>query len=255
MKFILTIAAFVTLSIQPSLAEIPQKLNDARSQWIDAFNNQANDIHLKYFKLGGLYLNNQLYVDRGEIADQLANLNLTIQSVDVLHTLKDSKKRFFEIGSYNISGEVSGKLIYATIWLKVSSSGDGPQWVKEFDVLYPQSRENTDTASLDAAIKKWDKWVHKKSALQFTKRMYTDKAIYFAKRELFSGRSAIEKEYGSYVEYAGFYLRLSPTDKLIFQPGHAVDIGNYKTPWGRGKYVRFWQQQPDDSWKIVFEAD
>jgi hypothetical protein len=255
MKPILATIIFILLSFQTCIADVDSELKEARGRWIEAFNNRSSDIHSQYIKSGGLFLNDQLYVDRAEIAGQLANINSTIQDVEVLRTLKTSNKRYFEIGSYDVVGEIDDKIIYATVWLKVSGSENGPQWVKEFDVLYPNNGGNTDTSSLDAAIKKWDKWVHKKSALQFTKRMYVDDAVYFTKGYPNLGRRAIEREYGGYVEYAGFYLRMSPKGKVIFQPGRAFDIGSYKTPWGRGNYVRFWKQQPDESWRINFEAD
>lgn len=256
MKSILAAVTLVLLSFQPSFADVTSELNSARERWIKAFNNQSNDIHFQYFKLGGLYLNDQLFIDRGDIAEQLANVNSTIQGVEVLRTLKTDNKRYFEIGTYDLAGKNKDKIIYATVWKKVSGKlNNGLQWIKEFDALYPQKGGSADTSSLDVSIKKWDKWVHKKSALQFAKRMYADDAVYFIKGSPVLGRKAIQKEYGGYVEASGFYLRLSPKNKVIFQPKRAVDIGSYKTPWGRGNYVRFWKQQPDDSWRVVFEAD
>ncbi len=256
MKFVLTTIMFMVVVNQPGMADVERELKEARESWVEAFNSQSNNINKHYFKLGGLFLNDQLYVDRAEISEQLTGINSTIQNIEVLRTLKTSKKRYFETGTYNVDGDNGEKMIYATVWKKTSGSdNDGRKWVKEFDVLYPQKGGGTDTTSLDASIKKWDKWVHKKSALQFTKRMYADDAVYFIKGSPVSGRSAIKNEYSSYIELPAFYLRLSPKEKIIFQQDRAIDIGSYRTPWGNGNYVRFWKQQADESWRIVFEAD
>lgn len=240
---------------QPSMAGVTDELEELRGRWIEAVNSRSNDIQSLYREDSVVFGEGVFLFGKEQIVRHFSQSTTMIHSADVIKTYKNFNNRYFQTGIYKTRGSEEKMIHYVTIWFRNSSANDQPRWLRELDVMYIQEGENADSDTLGAARKQWNKLATRRSASRMIKSLYTEDAIYIAKREVYNGRPSIISEYSTYID-SGYAVKLFLKRSVVVKPGIAIDTGKYKAGGDyNGYYIQVWKQQSDKSWRVIFEAD
>ena len=251
--------AIITLSFlfhwHPCNAGVTDEFEELRGKWIDAFNSQSNDIKFFYRDDAAVFTEGHFLFGKDLITEHFSKSTASIRSAQVTNTYKNYRNRYFETGIYITDDPQEKPIHFVTIWFLSSGDSDQPRWLRELDVLYQQAGEHNDSESLTAARKQWNKLATRRSALRMIEALYTEDAVYIHKRKVYNGRPSIISEYSTYID-AGYAVRLKLKHSQRVQPDITIDTGKYNAGADfTGYYVQVWKQQPDKSWRVIFEAD
>ena len=255
MKHLFIITLFTLFNWQLSMAGVTDELEELRGRWIETVNSRSNDIQSLYREDSVVFSEGQFLFGKEKITEYFSQSTTMIRSAEVFKTYKNYRNRYFETGIYKTGGPEEKTIHFVTIWFQNTSSNEEPLWLRELDVMYLQEGENTDSDALDVARAQWNKLATRRSASKMIKSLYTENAIYVAKRKVHNGRPSIISEYSTYID-AGYPVKLYLQQGELVQPDTAIDTGKYRAGGDfNGYYVQVWKQQSDKSWRVIFEAD
>jgi len=193
-----------------------------------------------FWKQGAIFVNQAFYKNRDSIQHYFEALSISAFYSSTL--LQHDSCHWFELGYYTTTQD--------TIYSAIAWKRDTQRWLKELEILIPQTNSATTEADIATARKQWENYSNQHNPHQLVAMSYADSSFYFNDGYIYRNHAAIEEKY-QFMNSPKWHIRLSSHAVLQANDSLCLDMGQYISN-GKGHYLWCWQRQ-NAQWKLLLD--